>query len=811
MRLFFISILIQCIIFQPVFAQFDNVWIFGTNAGISFNGATPAPVTSVINSNEAAASVCDANGDLLFYTDGTTVWDRFNTPMPNGTGLQPYLNGTSSTSQGAQIVPVIDSPGKYYIFTITGENLGVINRGRFYYSIVDMSLNGGLGDVVSSRKQILVKTGMTEQMIAVPGEDCDIWLLLVSQQDSLYAFRIDRNGLHTTPVLSPVAGGMSSYFNGVIGNMEISPDRKKLAIARGSLTVYDFDFSTGLATNTVPLVNPSNNAMTFYALEFSPDNNIVYATQGGTCCGRGLHQFVVSSGAHTQIAAASVYGIKRGPDDQIYVLEYEANRVHVIRNPDVPGVGCQFDQNVLTLNPGSIGKSKFSNHYPVLPPLDTISRTVQVIPGCDVQQYPELQAAVSTGRNYVWSDGDTGRLKTITTSGTYVLTYSESCKSYIDTFHVSPLFLERLDLGPDTTICDLAYTLDATYPGAAGYLWNNGHRDPRLTLTESGSYRVSVEGFRCPLQDTIHVRFVPPVNVDLGPDTIICKQTPARIGAQIAAADSYLWSTGATIPYIEVSESGNYRMSILVSGCEFSDTLTVTAMDAPEPDLGADGKICMDQRILLNAFAGAGASYRWSNGDTQSAILVTEAGIYSVRVLSEYGCTAQDTVRFVFVPEPVIYIGPDTVVCEETPLILRANAIGADSIMWSDGTVGPVISIRHGNVFTATAYNYCGVAADTVEVKQIFCDIWVPNAFTPNGDGRNDVFRVLGNIGKLEGFGLSLYNRWGERVFHTQDKYAGWDGYHKNLPSQLGTYVYIMQYSIGGTPYQQQGNFHLLR
>src|SRR5690606_20399768 len=170
------------------------------------------------------------------------------------------------------------------------------------------------------------------------------------------------------------------------------------------------------------------------------------------------------------------------------------------------------------------------------------------------------------------------------------------------------------------------------------------------------------------LRDTIHVRLVPPVDVDLGPDTIICKQTPARIGKEIAAAGSYHWSTGATTPYIEVSESGDYRMSIFVSGCEFSDTLAVTAMDEPDVDLGADGKICKDDRIILNAFAGAGASYRWSNGDTQSAILITEAGIYSVRVLSAYGCVVQDTVRYVFVPDPVIHLGPDTVVCEETPL-----------------------------------------------------------------------------------------------------------------------------------------------
>jgi gliding motility-associated-like protein len=96
-------------------------------------------------------------------------------------------------------------------------------------------------------------------------------------------------------------------------------------------------------------------------------------------------------------------------------------------------------------------------------------------------------------------------------------------------------------------------------------------------------------------------------------------------------------------------------------------------------------------------------------------------------------------------------------------------------------------------------------------VKQIFCDIWVPNAFTPNGDGSNDVFRVLGNAGRMEHFGLSVYNRWGERIFHTNDRSTGWDGTYKGSKAQLGTYIYVLEYTIGGKPILQKGSFHLIR
>jgi len=99
----------------------------------------------------------------------------------------------------------------------------------------------------------------------------------------------------------------------------------------------------------------------------------------------------------------------------------------------------------------------------------------------------------------------------------------------------------------------------------------------------------------------------------------------------------------------------------------------------------------------------------------------------------------------------------------------------------------------------------------TPTVTQVFCDIWLPNAFTPNGDGINDVFRALGNIGRIGGFSLSAFNRWGEQVFHTDNRYEGWDGTYKGSPAPLGTYAYLLEYSIAGRPYLLKGNFHLLR
>jgi gliding motility-associated-like protein len=182
--------------------------------------------------------------------------------------------------------------------------------------------------------------------------------------------------------------------------------------------------------------------------------------------------------------------------------------------------------------------------------------------------------------------------------------------------------------------------------------------------------------------------------------------------------------------------------------------------------------------------------------------------MYGIRETRRVG---QDSIRLSYYPKPIVRLGADTAVCEETPLQLWAWHINADSLMWSDGSVGNMLTVKYGGEYMVTGINKCGTGSDTILVKQVFCDIWLPNAFTPNGDGANDVFKVLGNIGRLEGFGFRIFNRWGEQMFHTKDRYQGWEGLYNGGPALLGTYVYMLEYSVDGKPYMQKGNFHLIR
>src|SRR6185312_3073910 len=132
----------------------NNVWAFGDQMGIDFNTTPPSAIQPAMITYGGSASVSDTSGQLLFYTQGDTIWNKNNQIMPNGLGLiAPYISNSVDhwTAQGQLIVHLINNPGHYYVFSMeTDDDINVdTNASRLFYSIVDMSLNGGLGDVVA--------------------------------------------------------------------------------------------------------------------------------------------------------------------------------------------------------------------------------------------------------------------------------------------------------------------------------------------------------------------------------------------------------------------------------------------------------------------------------------------------------------------------------------------------------------------------------------------------------------------------------------------------------------------------------------
>jgi hypothetical protein len=260
-------------------------WLFGRGARIDFNTSTPTSV-STINTTEGSSSISDSNGNLLFYTDGVTVWNKSNLPMTGGTGLM----GNSSSTHSALIVPC--NCDKYFIFTTDAAENQYANGLR--YSVVDMTQSGGLGAVTSKNNLLLAKAA--EKVAGVSDGQGGSWVVGHNMGDAqFYAYHIKAGNdcaLNPSPqaattkiskVGSVYSGGTGDYGQ---GQMKISPDGTKLAVTgldygnTSFVELFNFDKTTGQVSNYVAggaTVRDVNTEM-FYGLEFSPTGNKLYVT-----------------------------------------------------------------------------------------------------------------------------------------------------------------------------------------------------------------------------------------------------------------------------------------------------------------------------------------------------------------------------------------------------------------------------------------------------------------------------------------------------------------------------------------------------
>jgi hypothetical protein len=236
------------------FSQLETQnWYFGLNAGISFATKPPTSLTNgQLNTNEGCATFSDAKGNLLFYTDGMFVYNRFHQQMPNGFGLL----GNPSSAQSGIIVPKPGSKDLFYVFTVDAEG-GPLG---FRVSEVDISLDNGFGDVVSGTKNKLLFAPSVEKVAAVKHSNgFYYWVIAHGLNDnSYYAYLIDCNGINP-PVISKTG---QVEGNPGWGCMAVSSDGKKIATAMcySGFELLDFDNSTGVISNPILLHRPASGS-----------------------------------------------------------------------------------------------------------------------------------------------------------------------------------------------------------------------------------------------------------------------------------------------------------------------------------------------------------------------------------------------------------------------------------------------------------------------------------------------------------------------------------------------------------------------
>jgi gliding motility-associated-like protein len=416
--------------------------------------------------------------------------------------------------------------------------------------------------------------------------------------------------------------------------------------------------------------------------------------------------------------------------------------------------------------------------------------------GNDVELCPGAVAsfdASTPGGSYLWHTGSTAATFQTSAAGTVSVTVTVSGCSAVASAAVSLVDGPQVDLGNDTLLCaGASLALDVSEPGAS-YLWDDGSNTASRTITDAGTYWVRVERNACLSSDTLVVDLFVPSSLDLGDDLSLCQGESATLATGINGA-VHLWSTGATTPSIEVSTPGTYWVDVLVAGCSARDSVEIAVVTLIQPDLGDDRTICANETLVLSVVPG-GASVLWSTGSTATSIPVTTSATYSVTV-SQDGCSASDAVT-IEVRDLVdaLTLPAEMSLCPGRSLVLEVENIPDAAFVWSTGETGPRIVVSTPGSYSVEASGECISASATVIVVSGECEatIYVPNAFTPNSDGYNDVFMPLLQ-GPANDYRFAIFNRWGEELYATVERDEGWDGTYGGLPAQDGIYPWIIVY-----------------
>lgn len=698
-NLLFLLLLSFCFTYQNSRAQGENMnWHYGRNLSLNF-GQTPLTLgTSQVNVMEGCSSVSDANGNLLFYTTGFKIWDKNGVEMPNATGLQgngPILPPQPDPyGSGYKSVYIIKHPGNSQrYFVVSGDPYEETIK-KLYYHVVDMSLNGGLGDVVPGQKNIEIMIDVSEHLSVIGGADCNTYWLVAPKNgysDQYYTFKIDAAGFHNTPVI-----------------------------------------------NTLPMA--------------------VY----------GLKELFQTKNRHTVIGVSNTH---------LFTMEFDG----------VNGTLSNFD---------------------------TISTSLSTIP-----HYNSAPGMSKDKTKFYFGNGMLGNFYQVDLN---LLPNLGAVKNSMTEVIPAPPVFSNIFYSRTAPVGDKIYIIHHWY--------NNSNLLPYLSSLDNASQ---------PAAQVVYTQsalpFAPPGNpyavyyslgtdvvinppsdslFNIASDTVLCNQGSYQLHSNNSTASQFEWSTGATTAAITVTQSGTYWVKS-TNVCEIVfDTFHVNFL-TPEVILPEDTTLCTGKSLVIEPIAGNADSYLWNTGATTPTLTVTGPGTYTLEI-SQQGCTASDTIYIEEISSYVTILQEDTLICNSMPIVIKASSNLESTFSWNDGTTGSLLTPTASGQYVVTAVNRCGSFTDevTVEVIDCECAVQVPNAFTPNGDGLNDILApVVASGCNMQAFNFRVYNRFGQLVFTGIRPGQGWDGYFKDRPAETGTYMYYLEYKdrYSGNSIQLKGDFTLMR
>lgn len=712
------------------FSQQDAInWYFGENAGVTFLGGTPTQLNDgTINATEGVASISNPAGDLMFYTDGETLYSANHVPMPNGTGL----DGGFTSSQSAVILPVPGSNVLFYLFTAIGDAL---NEG-IRFSLVDMTMNGGWGDIVPGQKNMPLYMPAAEKITAV--QHCngkDFWIITHEwMSNRFFSWLLTSNGLESLPVISS-AGSIHDAI--AIGCMKASPTGDKLALAvfdqggQHYIESFDFNSSTGMVSN--PLRKDLDGGA--YGVEFSPLGQYLYYTSSTSHSSNtiSIMQMDLCAGNNTSVINSAVSvgstsdgfirSLQLGPDGKLYFSRFDRDFIGVIPNPDLAAPACGFNADGVWLGSGicKAGLPNFNQSF------FRSATSFSITPGClsaDYSAQPILDELYCQNpvSQVQWNFGDPASgsanvSNQIDASHTYaapgfydvtlILTYPCGNDTIVTNVDIN---CGLAPVAPEYTICQGdCIDLEATVSGGTGpYSWSW----PALGATTAGPVNVcpnSTTDYEVIVTDAtglsssamVRVNVIEIPDPTMVIDSISCNGVEdggVSLSYPFGSSYTFSWNTSPlqTGPSISNVAGGIYEALITNDdGCQRAIPIEVYEPDELTYTLHVTNSAC-DQptgTAVVTMFGGtAPYTYEWSATPIQTTFEATSVGEgdYDIDVTDANGCQISDQVyvgyhashsAYVDLIQQPTCLGYDDAILQ----VFTTSGIPPFSYLWSDG------------------------------------------------------------------------------------------------------------------------------
>lgn len=486
-------------------------WYFGDHVGVNFSTGVPVPIEdSEMLAHEGCASISDVYGNLLFYTNGLSIWNYENSIMPNGDSLM----GDQTSTQSAVIVKQPQSDSNYYVFTIDegGQEYG------FRYSIVDMSLDSNRGDVTDV-KNISILHPTDEKITAIESAGGNGFWIISKRFDinTYHAYYLDSTGLDTVPVISEFEEIASSWG----GYLKASHDGSKIiSCIHPNTFLYDFNNENGVLSNPIEL-----DIFISYGAEFSANGQVLYVSTIEEPVQGQIVQFDLSdyneieiNNSYFPISNTFILGaLQIGPDQKIYFSDMGPGTLSRINNPDVLGQDCNYEQDAITFTNGSsiAGLPNFFSS-------DFTFTQIEIDASC----FPDSSLITYSPQHYDSISWDLGDLMSgidnfhssdsvyhsFSEPGSYSVKLIGYLNNFVDTIiqniQIGEVF--DLSLGGDQFICmDDILVLDPLIYNVE-YLWQDSSVNQQYYVSDPGDYWVEVNKNNCIIKDEISVFYCEP-------------------------------------------------------------------------------------------------------------------------------------------------------------------------------------------------------------------------------------------------------------------------------------------------------------